>query len=246
MHHKTALITGASSGIGAACVQYFCDAGFNIIAAGRDQDRTNNVVEGMDNASAWIGDLQAPDAAQSLVDYTTRTFGSIDVLVNSAGIIYRAEAEKTTDEMWAETMAVNVTVPFALSRAALPHLRRVKGAIINIGSDWSLRGGKNALAYCASKGAVVQMTKAMALDHAHEGIRINAICPGEVDTPMIIKEIKQRGVDLETALKQYHADSPTGRMTRADEVASLALYLASDAARQITGAALSIDGGASI
>ncbi|MBT4891081.1 MAG: SDR family oxidoreductase [Rhodospirillales bacterium] len=246
MPRKTIIITGASSGIGAACVESFSNAGFNIIAAGRNHERVMKVVEDISGASTWIGDLQSPDAAQNLVDHAINTFGSIDVLVNSAGIIYRADTEETTDSMWAETMAVNVTALFTLSRSALPHLRKTKGAIINIASDWGLRGGKKAMAYCASKGAVVQMSRAMALDHAHEGIRVNAICPGDVNTPMITNEIEQQGLDLEAALKQCDADSPTGRMTQPEEVAALALYLASDAARQITGAAMSIDGGTSV
>ncbi len=246
MTQKTVIITGASSGIGAACVQSFAQAGYNVLATGRDATRTNDAIKGIERAHAWVGDLSDPSSTALLIDSALKEFGSIDALVNSAGIIYRANAEKTTDQMWTETMAVNVTAVFNLSRAALPYLRKTKGCIVNIASDWGLRGGKDAMAYCASKGAVVQMTRAMALDHAHEGIRINAICPGDVDTPMITREIKQQGLDMENALAQCHADSPTGRMTRADEIASMGVYLASDAARQITGAAISIDGGTSV
>lgn len=241
---KTALVTGASSGIGKACVTAFAAAGYGVLAAGRDEARTRAAVDGLQHAGTWTGDVSAPGAPEALVAAAIDRFGGIDVLVNNAGIIHRATAEETTDAQWDETLAVNTTAVFRLSRAALPHLRQRKGAIVNIASDWGLKGGSRAVAYCASKGAVVLMTRAMALDHAREGVRVNAICPGDVETPMVLSEIRQLGGDEKAALAELHAESPTGRMTRPDEVAALAVYLASDAARQITGAAIPIDGGA--
>ena len=132
---------------------------------------------------------------------------------------------------------------FYLSREALPHIRKTRGVILNIASDWGLEGGREAVAYCASKGGVVLMTKAMALDHAHEGIRINAICPGDVETPMLYAEAAARGVGPVEGLEEASRLSPTGRVTSAGEVAALVIFLASDAAAQITGAAIPIDGG---
>ena len=125
----------------------------------------------------------------------------------------------------------------------MPGLIKNKGSIINIASDWGLVGGKDAIAYCASKGGLVLMTKAMALDHAADGVRINAICPGDVDTPMLKYEAEQRGVDYNEAMLSNNADSPTGRITTPAEVAALAYYLSSDVAAQITGTAIPIDGG---
>jgi NAD(P)-dependent dehydrogenase (short-subunit alcohol dehydrogenase family) len=125
----------------------------------------------------------------------------------------------------------------------MPHLRQTKGVILNIASDWGLVGGKEATAYCASKGGMVLMTKAMALDHAHEGIRINAICPGDVETPMLYAEGAARGLGPDQALREAARASPTGKVTSAADVAALVVFLASDAASQITGAALPIDGG---
>jgi NAD(P)-dependent dehydrogenase (short-subunit alcohol dehydrogenase family) len=136
-----------------------------------------------------------------------------------------------------------VTVPFFLSRAAMPYLRNSKGVIINIASDWGLVGGRNAVAYCASKGGVVLMSKAMALDHAAEGVRINAVCPGDVETPMLYRSGTAHGLDEKSALREANASNRTGRVTTAAEVAALVAFLASDEAAQITGAAIPIDGG---
>ncbi len=240
------LVTGASSGIGRAIARAFAGAGYGVMAAGRDAGRLAEATAGLDNVQRHVGDLGDPAACCALVAETEAAFGRLDVLVNNAGIIHRATAEETSDSQWRETMAVNLDAVFYLARAALPALRRRGGgSIINIASDWGLRGGARAAAYCASKGAVVQLTRAMALDHAGEGIRVNAICPGDVNTPMLTAEALQRGLDPVAALATSAADSPNGRVTEPEEVAALALFLASDAAPAITGTALPIDGGAS-
>ncbi len=174
---------------------------------------------------------------------TVQTFGGLDLLVNNAGIYEIAAAESTTDDAWHRTIAINLSMPFFLSRAALPELRRHRGSIINIASDWGLRGGAKAVAYCASKGGLVLMTRAMAIDHAEEGIRINAVCPGDVETPMLYRSGATRGADAKTALRDASADSRSGRVTAPEEVAALVAFLASQAAAQINGAAIPIDGG---
>ena len=165
------------------------------------------------------------------------------MLVNNAGIYHLANAEETSDSIWQQTIAINLTAPFLLSRAAMPQLRKNKGAIVNIASDWGLVGGRNAVAYCASKGGLVLMSKAMALDHAAEGVRINAVCPGDVETPMLYRSGAAHGLDELSALREASASSRTGRVTTPAEVAALVAFLASDQAAQITGAALPIDGG---
>lgn len=240
-----ALVTGASSGIGAAITRRFAAAGYRVLASGRDPDRLAAVANSFAGVATDLTDLALDTAAQcsALVARCIAQFGALDVLVNNAGIYVRRDTEATTDDDWRRTLTVNLDAPFFLSRAALPHLRTRRGSILNIASDWGLHGGRKAAAYCASKGGLVLMTKAMALDHAHEGIRVNAICPGDVDTPMLEQEAAVDGLNHAEALKAYGRASPTGRVTSADEVAALALFLASADAAQITGAAIPIDGG---
>lgn len=241
--NKCVIITGASSGIGESLVQEFAKNNYNIIATGRDLQRTNASIKDVPNAKAWIGDISSSKDCNEIAAFAVKEFGRIDVVINCAGIIFRYDAINTTDQQWNDTIATNLSGPFYLSRATLPELIKHKGAIINIASDWGIQGGKNALAYCASKGGMVLMTKAMALDHAKDGVRINAICPGDVDTPMLKDEAEQRGINYDEAMAIYNADSPTGRITKPSEIASLAAYLASSNAAQITGTAISIDGG---
>ncbi len=240
---RIAIVTGASSGIGHAIASSFALAGFAVLAAGRNAARLEQLERELPGVTTWTGDLATAGACGSLVEHCVQLYGGIDVLVNNAGIYFRRETELTSDEEWRQTIAVNLDAPFYLSRAALPYLRISRGAIINIASDWGIRGGRKAAAYCASKGGLVLMTKAMALDHAAEGIRINAVCPGDVNTPMLEQEARVDGIPVNEALEVYGRQIPTGRVTRVDEVAALTLFLASAAAAQITGAAIPIDGG---
>jgi NAD(P)-dependent dehydrogenase (short-subunit alcohol dehydrogenase family) len=241
--HKVVIVTGASSGIGAAISARFSDSKYRVMAAGRNARALAEMAAQAQNIVPWTGDLADQGACEQLVADCVRQFGRLDVLVNNAGIYIRGNAEETSPEDWRRTLAVNLDAPFFLSQAALPHLRKTRGAIINIASDWGLQGGRRAAAYCASKGGLVLLTRGMALDHAAEGVRINAVCPGDVDTPMLVAEAVHDGLTHEQALEQYGQASPTGRVTRSEEVAALVFYLASDQAAQITGAAIPIDGG---
>jgi len=241
--NKVALVTGASSGIGTAIVLRLVEDGFLVMAAGRDSARTKLLRNQSQTIQTWIGDITSPQACADLVASCIDRFGRLDLLVNNAGIYETADAEHTSDENWSQTIAINLSTPFYLSREAMPHLRERKGVILNVASDWGLVGGKQAVAYCASKGGVVLMTKAMALDHADEGVRVNAICPGDVETPMLYVEAAARGLGPEEAVKEADKGSPTGRVTAPEEVATLVAFLASDGAAQITGAAIPIDGG---
>jgi len=241
--NKVALVTGASSGIGTAIVLRLVEDGFLVMAAGRDSARTELLRDQGQNIQTWIGDIASPEACADLVASCIERFGRLDLLVNNAGIYEAADAEHTSDVNWSQTIAINLSAPFYLSREAMPHLRERKGVILNVASDWGLVGGKQAVAYCASKGGVVLMTKAMALDHAEEGVRVNAICPGDVETPMLYAEGAARGLGPKEAVVEADKGSPTGRVTAPEEVATLVAFLASDGSAQITGAAIPIDGG---
>lgn len=241
---SVAVVTGASSGIGAATAIAFAEAGWDVMAAGRDEGRLEEVADVSDNIATWTGELAESEDCDELVADTIDEFGNIDCLVNCAGVIVRANVADTSDDDWRLTMGINLDAVFYLSRAALPHLLKTTGSIVNVASDWGLKGGERAAAYCASKGAVVQLTKAMAIDHARDGLRINAVCPGDIDTPMLVSEAQDEGVDLEEHLAQAAEDSPNGRIGTPEEVAALIVFLASDAALHITGTAIPIDGGA--
>ena len=221
----------------------FARTGYVVLAAGRDAAKLAVVIGNCDQIIPWIGDLSTFQGCERLIKDGVRQLGQLDILVNNAGIYIRGNAGETLADDWRKTLAINLDAPFYLSKAAIPYLEKTNGAIINSASDWGLQGGKRAAAYCASKGGLVLLTKAMALDYASEGIRVNAVCPGDVDTPMLENEAVSEGLTHQEALHKYGQDSPSGRVTHADEVAALVLYLSSRQAAQITGAAIPIDGG---
>ena len=238
------LVTGASSGIGAAIAIAFAEAGWDVLAAGRDENRLEEVADVSGNIVTWAGELGSSDDCEELVADAIEEFGQLDCLVNNAGIFVRGDVSEASDEEWRDTMTINLDVPFYLSRAALPHLLRTAGSIINIASDWGLNAGTRSAAYCASKGGLVLLTKAMAKDHAQDGLRVNAICPGDIDTPMLAAEAEELGLTLDEYIEDAAEDIPGGRVGDPEDVASLALFLAGDPARHINGTAILIDGAA--
>jgi len=245
--HKKVLITGGTSGMGEASAQAFVEAGANVIISGRNQQRADNIIAGLGQAPGSIdfieADISDSTACKQLVERTIENLGGLDIVVNSAGVIYHATAEETSDEQWQETMNVNVNGMFFVCRAAIPHLKNGGGVIINIASDASLSGSYHLTAYCASKGAVLQMTRAMALDYARDNIRIVPICPGDVDTPMLRGEFRDRGLSTEDGLRESAEGVPLNRVCSTEEVAHMVLYAASDSANFITGYPLVLDGG---
>jgi len=240
-----ALVTGASSGIGAATAIAFAEAGWDVMAAGRDEGRLEEVADVSDRIAIWSGELHDSEECEELVTDVIDEYGALDCLVNSAGLLLRGDAAETSDDDWRDTMAINLDVPFFLSRAALPYLQQTHGSIVNISSYWGLQAPERALAYATSKGGIIMLTKAMAKDAAADGVRVNAICPGAVDTPMLAAGAEDTGQDIQEFLDMVAGFSPNGRITTPEEVASLVLFLASDAASQMTGTAIPIDGGLS-
>ena len=241
---SVALVTGASSGIGAAVAIAFADAGWEVMAAGRDEGRLAEVADVSDNIATWAGELAASEDCDELIADTIEEFGGLDCLVNSAGILLRGDATETSDDDWRDTMAVNLDVPFYLSRAAIPSLQETAGSIVNISSYWGLSPGERTTAYSVSKGALNTLTKAMAKDYASDGIRINAVCPGGVDTPMLAADADD--MDEDEFLEMVANFTPNGRIATPEEVAGLVLFLAGEQATHITGTAMSIDGGLAI
>ena len=245
---KSVIVTGATSGIGAATARAAASAGARLMLTGRSAERgAGGLAEaraaGAD-AEFTAGDVTEAGFADRLVAGTVERFGRLAVLVNNAGIALRGPIDRCSDDDWQRTLAVNATGVFYMARAAVRQMKRQgAGAIVMVASDWALVGGANAFAYCASKGAVLQMARAMALDHGPDGIRVNAICPGDIETPMLLDGIAKRGLDAAEGLKQLGAQFPLGRVGQAAEVAKAILFLASDAASYMTGAALAVDGG---
>lgn len=239
---KTALITGAASGMGAATAREFRAAGGQVVIVDRNDDLAAQVAGEIDAGPPVVGDVSDPDFCTRAVNAALERHGRLDVLVNAAGIIVRADALGTTDAQWQRVMNVNVNGVFFMSRAAItPMKQQGHGAIVNFGSIWGGVGAAGVVAYCASKGAVHQITRAMALDHARDGIRINAVCPGEVNTPMLASE-RSQPVTAEL-MQQIAASVPAGRLAEPVEIARVVLFLASDAASYMTGAMVNVDGG---
>jgi NAD(P)-dependent dehydrogenase (short-subunit alcohol dehydrogenase family) len=188
-------------------------------------------------------DVSQDGDCQRAVQETVAAFGRLDVLANNAGIIRRSTVLQIGEEEWDRVMAVNVKSIFLMSRYAIPVMAQGGGgAIVNTGSGWGLVGGRNAVSYCASKGAVVNMTRAMALDHAEENIRVNCVCPGDTDTGMLRSEAQQLGAATEAFLTEA-ADRPLRRVGKPEEIAQAVLYLASEDSSFVTGTTLVVDGG---
>jgi NAD(P)-dependent dehydrogenase (short-subunit alcohol dehydrogenase family) len=194
-------------------------------------------------ALAVVADVTEAGAAGAAVGAAVEGFGRLDVLVPAAGVAVRHAAEEVTDEEWERVVAVNLTHVFRFCRSALPALRDSRGCIVTIGSGWGLVGGPRAVSYAATKGGVVNLTRALALDHGPEGIRVNCVCPGDTDTPMLRGELEQLSEDVEAGLATSAAARPLRRLGTAEEVAAAVAWLASDEARYVTGTTLVVDGG---
>jgi meso-butanediol dehydrogenase / (S,S)-butanediol dehydrogenase / diacetyl reductase len=246
LKNSVVIVTGATSGIGKAISMYFAQLGARLMIVGRDRMRGEAVLIELKKLGAdaefIAADITTSGAAEMIASSTSRRFGVIDVLVNNAGIMFRGNCTTCTDEEWNQTIATNVTSVFRMSRAVLPFMQQQKsGAIVNIASDWALVGARNALAYGASKGAVAQITRSMALDHAHDGIRVNAVCPGDTDTAMLDGAIGSS--DRAKGLAELGSAIPMGRVANPGEVARAVAYLASDDSSFTTGIMLPVDGG---
>jgi len=241
---KAVVVTGGTTGIGEACVRGFRAAGASVWFVGRNKERADAILKSLEafpGSSHFIsGDVRDDGFPDRVVDSVVQRHGRLDVLVNNAGILIAGTAPETTDEDWDATFAVNVTAVFRFSRAAVRAMIPNKsGAIVNIASEWGLNGENGYVAYCASKGAVVQITRAMGLDHAADNVRINSVCPGEVHTQMVDEMLAEMGSTPEELARGI----PMRRLAQPSEVADCVMFLASELSSYVTGSNISIDGG---
>jgi NAD(P)-dependent dehydrogenase (short-subunit alcohol dehydrogenase family) len=244
LQDKIALITGAGTGIGRAIALAFAAEGARVGLLGRRRALLDEVAHKIGTGSLVIvADIaKKPDIDRALEQITTH-FGGLSTVVNNAGVLHIGTAEQITEEQWEETFNINVRGLWRLSTAALPYLRKAGGgSIINIASVLGLNGARNRAAYAASKGAVVLLTKCMAIDHGHENIRVNAICPGFVETELTA-QVFRKAHDPEAVRQERIAVHPAGRLGRPEDIAGLAVYLASDESAWVTGSVLPVDGG---
>lgn len=244
---KVALITGGGTGIGRACALAFAREGAQVAVAGRRREPLEAVAREIEAAGgkalALACDVTKAASVAAAVAQTEQHFELLNTIVNNAGTVIVATAEHTSDEDWQKVIAANLTGTFLVSRAALPVLRRARGgSIVNIGSVLGLVARKQRAAYCAAKAGVSGLTRAMAIDHAQDKIRVNCICPTIVETQLGMESIRQ-APNAEGEIQRRIAEIPIGRMGMPEDVAMMAVYLASDEASWVTGASFPLDGG---
>jgi meso-butanediol dehydrogenase/(S,S)-butanediol dehydrogenase/diacetyl reductase len=251
LSNKVALITGATSGIGKATAVLFAQEGAKVVITGRRQERGEAVATAIQSAGGACLFIQAdhtnPEDCSRAVKAALAEFGRLDILFNNAGIVTSGTAESVTEEDWHDTLAINVTAVWRMSRLAIPHMRKGGGGVIvNNASDWAVVGARDALPYAVSKGAVAQMTRSMALDHALENIRVNAVCPGDT----FVERWLESGyfehddpVTREQAMLDSSSDIPLKRFAQPEEIARAVLFLACDDSSFVTGQLLLVDGG---
>lgn len=251
LNEKVAIITGGTSGIGLAVAKLFVKEGAKVVLAARNAaagaQAVAEVTEGGGEAIFVPCDVTKAADCQEVVRVAMQHFGKVDLLFNNSGIIFRnKDVVETSEEEWAGSIGVMLTGTYLMSRFVIPEMAKSGGgSIINNSSIYGLIGGKGVAAYCAAKGGVTNLTRAMAIDHAAQNIRVNCICPGSVETPLLRQEMEECG-GLEKMRPVFAAQHPLNRIASAEEVANTVLFLASDESSYVTGVALSVDGGRAI
>ena len=248
---KVAIITGSTSGIGKATALLFAEEGAGVVITGRRAELGRRLETEMRERGGRCVFVQADhtraDDCARVVEQTLTEFGRVDILFNNAGIVTGGTAETTSEEVWNETLAINVSAVWRMSKLVIPIMKKQgKGVVVNNGSDWSVVAGRDAFPYIMSKGAVAMMTKAMALDYARENIRVNSVCPGDT----LVERWMEKGyfessdpVTIDEAMKESSAYIPMGRFGKPEEIAQAVLFLASDDSSFVTGHLLLVDGG---
>ena len=240
---KTVLVTGAAGGIGQAVTQLFSAEGARIAAADLDGEALTSLGASLPDCTLFPGDLSDGNYCDHLPEHVNQSMGSLDVVINNAGLMRRGNILDTSDDDWQLTMAVNVESIFRICRASIRLMTaNGGGAIVNTSSCWGIHPGPNHLAYCTSKAAVAAMTQCLGRDHAGDGIRINAVCPNEVNTPMLRTGFAIRGLDPDSAVQDLNRSVPIGHIAEPEEIADTIAFLASDQARYLCGTLLEVNG----
>jgi len=242
--NKTVIVTGAGSGIGRGCAMALAAAGANVTLTGRRTPRLEETAHAIGSRTLVLAaDVTRQSDIDSVIAQTVARFGNLNILINNAGVLHVGNAEAITEEQWDHTFNVNVRGVWLFSRSVLPVMRKARGgSIINVASVLGMNAARNRAAYAPSKGAVVLLTKSMAIDYAPENIRVNAICPGFIETDLTAEVIRQ-APDPEAVRRERRAVHPLGRLGKPEDVAPLVVYLASDEASWVTGAIFPVDGG---
>ena len=245
---KSVLVTGATSGIGAGTAKAFAAHGARVMLSGRDRARGEAVRTEISasggSAELITGDVADAEFCQRLVDETVARFGGLDILFNNAGIVIHGKIESHSNAAWQTLLDTNVSSVFYLSRAAIGQMKRQGGGVIvNMSSECGLIGYENTAAYSTTKSALIMFTKVLALDHARDNIRVNAVCPGDIDTPMMDMGLATKKLTSEEIRERLREHIPIGRIGEAEDVAATVMFLASEAAGFVTGAIVPIDGG---
>jgi NAD(P)-dependent dehydrogenase (short-subunit alcohol dehydrogenase family) len=244
--NKVCVITGGTGGVGRTLVTLFASEGAKVMIADREEETCAQLVQEITStggqAAFYAGDLRSKDYCESLIQATVETFGGLDILLNNAGIIPRGTIEETSDEMWSLAMEVNLNAVFFLCRAGIPHMKQNGGAIVNTSSVWGTHPGPAHVAYCTSKGAVAALTKNLGRDCAPFNIRVNAVCPHEINTPMIRTGFERRGLDPDKAVQELNKTVPLGRIAEPEDIADVIAFLASDQSRYIAGETIEVTG----
>src|SRR3954469_5184818 len=233
LENRAALITGGTSGIGEATSLLFGEEGASVAVVGRSAERGEAVASRITDAGGTAvfvqADVRKADDCRNAVERTLDAFGRLDILFNNAGSYYANDVVGCTEEEWDDQVDTSLKATFLMSKFALPHMiERGSGSIVNCASGWGLVGGPKAAAYCAAKGGMVVMTKAMALDHGPQGIRVNAVCPGDTDTPMEREDAERKGMSWDDYVEWTADGRPIPRIASPDEVARAVLFLAGD------------------
>ena len=245
------LVTGATGGIGKSIVKKYAGQGFTLAIADRDEDEANKLANEINHndgkAMVFSGDLLDQNYCNNLISEVQTKLGGVGILINNAGFMSRGDITQTSDEDYELSMKINVEAPFRLIRAAIPLMAKAGGgSIVNISSCWGINPGPNHLIYCTTKAALAAMTKCLGRDHAHQNIRINAVCPNEVNTPMLRTGFEIRGLNPDDAIEKLNQSVPIGHIAEPDEIADVVSFLSSNEARYICGSLVEINGGKAV